>query len=319
MTNSIPINAWIDAVDREYLSTFISDGGSTVKFVVTSEDRRTDLRTMLRTRSDQYNFRFVEVEAAACRAYMPQDIFFALAKQIDWRLTARRTILRLLDDAQYRIDNVNADHTTNIINELAEANGLEPGSVMRELRPILQEKVFKNPYIVRAFRIAMSHICIMEREVDSQQDYRGQPLLDWLTGENLRIGNVRGFDINTVINRATARYMIESALYWIRFAGYSGTVLFLDNSRVTLPHNPRDGKRYYTKAMAMDHYELLREFIDDIGRLSGLFLVVATDYEFINDDSLRGWSIYSALRTRVMDDVRDKNAVNPVSALVRLS
>ena len=89
--------------------------------------------------------------------------------------------------------------------------------------------------------------------------------------------------------------MIESVLHWIRFAGYPGTVLFLDNARVTIARNPQDGNKYYTRSMTMDHYELLREFIDDIASLSGLFLVVATDFEFVNDDSVRGWNIYSAI------------------------
>ena len=77
--------------------------------------------------------------------------------------------------------------------------------------------------------------------------------------------------------------------------------------------------RYYTRAMTMDHYELLREFIDDVDRLSGSLLVTLTDYTFVDEQSARGWAIYPALRTRVMDDVRDRNIANPVAALVRLS
>ena len=75
------------------------------------------------------------------------------------------------------------------------------------------------------------------------------------------------------------------------------------------------------RAMTLDHYEVLREFIDGTDRLAGVLLAVATGYEFLNDDPVRGrgWGIYSALRTRIMDDVRDRNVVNPVSSLVRIS
>lgn len=109
----------------------------------------------------------------------------------------------------------------------------------------------------------------------------------------------------------------ESVLYWIRDAGHSGTVVLLDNRRVTLARNPRDGVRYYTRAMAMDHYELLREFVDDVDRLAGTLMLVATDEGFL--DGPRSFDIYEALKTRVMDDVRDRNLVNPVASLVRLS
>ena len=324
MTNSIAVNEWVDVIDQEYLSNFVNYGGSSVKITVASENTRTELRGELRSLSRQRNFQFIELEASQCRVYMPQDIFFVLARRMDWRSLARRVILRLLANESYIVDGIDTDQfSVNFIDQLAKANNLGASFMLTELRPILEARVFKNPNMVGAFRIAMTHLCRMETQyssgASSQDEYRGQPLLDWLTGENLRIGNVRDFQINTIINRSTARYMIESALYWIRLAGYSGTVMFLDNARVTIARNPQDGKKYYTKAMTMDHYELLREFIDDISSLSGLLLVVATDFEFVNDESTRGWGIYSALRTRVMDDVRDRNTVNPVSSLVRIS
>jgi len=323
MTDSIQVADWIDVVDREYLSEFVNYGGSSVKFTVASENTRNDLCKALGTLSKQRNFQFVELEATQCRVYMPQDIFFVIAKQMDWRSLARRVILRLLENESYTVDGIQTDQlSANIIEQVAENNNLGAQFVLSELRPILEQNVFRNANMVGAFRIAMTHLCRMETQSvssASQDEYRGQPLLDWITGDNPRIGNVRDFQINTIINRNTARYMIESALYWIRLAGYSGTVVHLDNARVTVTRNPQDGKKYYTKAMTMDHYELLREFIDDIANLSGLFLVVSTDFEFVNDDSMRGWNIYSALRTRIMDDVRDKNIVNPVSSLVRIS
>ena len=143
-----------------------------------------------------------------------------------------------------------------------------------------------------------------------------------LTGDNPRISNVRPFSIYTSINRATARYFIESALYWIRYVGCAGTVMLLDNARVTLARNPRDGRRYYTRPMAMDHYELLREFIDGVDRLAGTLLIVVANSDFDDDTNerrSRGFGIYQALRTRVMNDVHDKNRPNPVASLVRLS
>jgi len=168
--------------------------------------------------------------------------------------------------------------------------------------------------MARDFKVAMTHLCA---SLDSGES--DQPLLDWLTGDNPRISNVRPFSIRTSINRTTARHFIESALYWARHAGVAGTAVLLENSRVTVARNPRDGKRYYTRPMTIDHYELLREFIDDVDRLASTLLVVVTNYDFIDEQAARGWRIYSALQTRIMDDVRDRNLVHPVAALVRLA
>jgi hypothetical protein len=174
--------------------------------------------------------------------------------------------------------------------------------------------------MARDFRVAMSHLCLAEDIGFNDDAYVGQPLIDWLTGANARIGNVKHFAVHTPVNRTTARHLMESAFYWIRYAGYGGVVIFLDNTRVTLPRRPQDGSRYYTKAMVIDHYELLRELIDSADRLSGALVVVAANPDFLDEDTRsRGFGSYEALMTRVMNDVRDRNQANPMASLVRLS
>lgn len=318
MPNPILLNDWLDAMDAEYLTTFIREGGASVKFVVASEDRRGELAASLQERLARTNYALVELDAARMPAHMPQEIFFAMARQLDWRLLARRAVLRLAAARNYRIDGVDPA-SSNVFDAVARANGLEAQSVVQEMRPEIQDRVAKDYRMPRDFRTAMSHLCLNE-DNRGGDGYAGQALLGWLTGP-VPIRNVRQFSIHTPINRTTARYFIEAALYWIRFAGCAGTVILFDNSRVTLAKNPKDGLRYYTRAMAIDHYELLREFIDGVDRLTSTLMVVAASQEFLDEDprSPRGYGIYQAFRTRVMDDVRDRNLVNPVASLVRIA
>ena len=321
MSNTLPVRDWLKFVDEEYLSTFIKDGGASVKFAVATDDLKPDLYEAVKERCRKLNYVFADLNADNMRAYMPQDIFFGLASQIDWRLLARRLVLSLASENGYVTDGADLVHNGNLIDAIAAANDLDSPFVRLSMNRAIQDSVYRNQNMVRDFRVCMTQLCLMNGDIGTQGDYSDQPLIDWLTGANTRIGNVRPFAIRTSINRTTARYFIESALYWVRHVGNSGTVILLDNSRVTLTRRPRppDGKRYYTKAMTMEHYELMREFIDDVDRLSGTLLVVVTNYEFTDEQSARGWSIYSALRTRVMDDVRDLNLVNPAASLVRLS
>ena len=321
MPNTIPIQDWLKFVDEEYLSTFIRDGGASVKFAVTPDELKADLYENMRARCQEANYVFIELDAATMRAYMPQDIFFGLASQIDWRLLARRLVLKLASESGYVTEEDDLSGTGNLIDAIAVANGLDSQFVRLTMNRAIQDRIYRNQNMARDFRVCMTQLCLMNGDSVTPGQYADQPLLDWLTGVNTRISNVRPFAIRTSINRTTARYFIESALYWIRYAGLSGTVILLDNSRVTLARRPTppDGKRYYTKAMTMEHYELMREFIDEVDRLSGTLLMVVTNYEFTDEQSARGWGIYSALRTRVMDDVRDLNLVNPAASLVRLS
>ncbi len=321
MNNRIPLEDWLAVIDREYLSTFIGNGGAAVKFAVADDDRRAVLREALKSHGESHGYLFVGLDAATCRAYMPQDLFFGVARQVDWRFLARRVILGFLAEEGFAIEGIEAKDPDAVETAIAgNASGRDYARGV--LRPYLENRIFRNADLAKAFRIAMLHLCRFELQQAAGTDgYAGQALLDWLTGEDSRIGQLRDFQIRTRIDRTTARYFLESACHWMRQAGHAGTIVYLDNDRVTVGRNPRDGLRYYTRAMTLDHYEVLREFIDGTDRLAGVLLAVATGYEFLNDDPVkgRGWGIYSALRTRIMDDVRDRNVVNPVSSLVRIS
>lgn len=319
MPDTIPLDNWLRYAHQEYLTTFIRDGGAAVKFVVTPDDRRADLAAALREQYRDLDYLFVTLDAAEMRAHMPQDVFFGLARQIDWRLLARRYILQMAPKVGYRVAGIDPGRPGNIYQAIAQANNLDVESVFTGITPEIGRTVSKNVEMTRDFRVSMTQLCRVE-EVPDGAEYTGQPLLEWLTGANTRISNVRPFFVFTGINRSTARHFMESALYWVRETGHTGTVILLDNARVTLSPNPKDGRRYYTRAMAMEHYELLREFVDSADRLTGTFLVVSTATEFLDDNAQsKGYGVYPALRTRVMDDVRDKNLVNPVASLVRLT
>lgn len=319
--NTLPVADWLRFIGDEYLNTFIREGGAAVKFVIPPAEQKGYLSAAFKQCCRELGYLFIALDAARSdtRVYMPQDLFFRLAEQVDWRVLARRAILRLAETSGLAVAGINPTAAANIYGAIAAANGIETNSAYRDLRPLLEREVAKNAGMAKDFRVAMTQLCVYEN-VDHPKDYAAEPILNWLKIPK-RTG-VNYFSIYTPINRTTARYFIESALYWIRWAGRSGTALLLDNSRVTINRNPRDGRRYYSRAMTVEHYELLREFIDGVDRLTSALLVVASSPEFLDEDAgsrARGYGIYPALRTRVMDDVRDRNRVNPAASLVRLS
>ena len=317
MDNAIPLHEWRRHLSGEYLSSFVRDGGAAVKFAVTSAADRPALRSAMQTECRELDFLFIELNAAHARAHMPQAIFFELARQLDWRRLARKRILRLAEAADYDVDGIGADGTVDVFQAIADLQGIDAKFVLREMRKPMEDSIATNRDLARDFRVAMTHLCLHEHTREGE--YGAGPLLDWLTGDDTRVSNVRPFDVFTRIDRTSARHFIESSLRWVRDAGHAGTVILLDNTRVLVSRNPKDGHRYYTKTMVMDHYELLREFIDGVDRLAGTLLLIVTDEEFLDLDSKRGFGIYPALQTRVMDDVRDRNLVNPVATLVRVA
>lgn len=317
---TMPVKEWVDFLGSEYLASFIKDGGASVKFAVAADEARQNLLAALAAQSRNLGAAFVKINAVDTRVHMPQDIFFAISRQVNWRLAARRVILQLASNKDYDTSEVDPAAPDNIYRAIGETNSLDRASILRDLRVEIRNKVTLNRSMSRDFRVAMTHLCLAEDTGNG--GYIGQPLLEWLTGENRRISNVRHFQVRTPVNRTTARHFMESLLYWICYAGYAGSVIFLDNARVTLANRPADRSRFYSRLMVMDHYELLRELIDSVDRLSATLVVVAAGPDFLDESSApgaRGFGIYPALMTRVMNDVRDKNLVNPMASLVQLS
>ena len=318
MENTIAFDSWLKLLDSEYLTSFIRKGGASIKFVVTPEGEQLRVCRSLTKHCANAGYVSVELNAVDSRVHMPQDIFWGIAKQVDWRELARRVVLRLASGASLEIESIDPGASANIFESIGMMNEIPAQSVLRELRPRIENNIARNDQMAKDFRVAMAQLCLTENTRD--MEYHGQPLLDWLTGVQSRVGYVRQFYIYTSINRMTARHFIESALFWFQFAGYEGTVILLDNSRVTITRKPADGLRFYTKAMVVDHYELLREFVDTTDQLTGTLLIVVTSNEFLDEtQAARGFGIYPALMTRVMDDIRDKNMVNPIASLIRLS
>ena len=320
MTNSMPIQEWLDVIREEYLDGFVKDGGSSIKFAVPEgEDLARVLEGAFKSMGSKLGYQVVSVDSGETRVHMSQDIFFRIAQQIDWRLLARRVVLQLSQDSGYLTDTIDPETESPILEAVSIANSVDQNMIALELRRRLSQSVAQNRNMSRDFRSAMTHLCLTEIG-GAGQNQQAIPLIEWLTGGSRRVSSVRAYSIYNSIVRTNARHFVESLLYWVRFVGYSGTVVILSNSRVTLRQNPRDGRRFYSRSAVMDHYELLRELIDSTDRLEGLFLVVLSNGEFLSDDPRgKGLPIYQALMGRIFDEVRDRSQANPMSTLVRLA
>ena len=325
MTNTLSLQEWLRVIKEEYLEGFVSDGGSSLKFVVPA---RQDLASLLGDRivadAGDQDYLVVSVDAGETRVHMLQEVFFRIAEQIDWRQMARRVVLRLAGEAGYSTGAVDLNADTPILEAISAAssvgdNPVDESLIRMELRNPLFESVTRNSSMSRDFRVAMTQLCLTEMG-GAGQNQEAVPLIEWLTGVNRRVSSVRRYEIYNSIVRTNARHFLESLLYWVRFVGYSGTCVILDDSRVALRSNPRDGLRFYSRSAVMDHYELVRELIDSTDRLEGLLLVVLAGEEFLDEDvRSKGFSIYQALRNRIADEVRSRTQGNPMATLVRLS
>jgi hypothetical protein len=100
-----------------------------------------------------------------------------------------------------------------------------------------------------------------------------------------------------------------------------GLILDLDIGRLLVSRRPPVDEReglYYSKAMVIDAYEVLRQLVDATDDLAATLVAVVAPLDFVTDET-RGLTSYTALQLRVADEVRDRRRVNPFAALVRLN
>ncbi len=316
MTATIRPADWIRFVEREYLESFIRDGGSTVKFAVPLDaSTRAGFLDGVGSIASRLGYLVVRIQSAETKAHMVQELFFRTAQQVPWAKLCHHVIARIASDAGYTwVDKEQGP----LYRHLAEVNSVEPQMLLMDLKQAIWKKVFKQSGLSKDFRMAMTHLCYAELAGGQDGATTTRVLTEWLNGRNKAIGAVKPFQIFCGINRANARHFYESLTNWVRYAGLPGLVVLLDAERLSVARNPHDNGLFYSKAAVLDAYEVLRQFIDSGGRWNGFFLTVVPGPAFLEDPA-RGIGAYEALKFRVFDEVRDKSLVNPLASLVRVA
>ena len=146
----------------DYLSSFVRDGGAAVKFAVGADAAALDrLERDLKHSSERLGFTGVRVAAAQTRISMIQQVFFAVAAQIDWSALADRVNAALASEP-YLV----ADGPLTIAT-LAARNEVDPNIVRRELQKRLTVSVIRNYTLAKDFRVAMAQLCLAQLEDDA--------------------------------------------------------------------------------------------------------------------------------------------------------
>jgi hypothetical protein len=316
VTPSIGLSKWFGFIDEEYLRGFVRDGGSAIKFAVPLDDAfRAEIFDGLSGLATQAGYAVVKISAAETKIHLMDEIFFRTAEQVPWQILSRRFIAKLAADAGYEW---NEDGDGPLYARLAGKNLVDPQMLLLDLKKAIGNKVLKEPALSRDFRVAMTQLCIAELSGGQDGLAAVKILTDWLTGHNRAVSAVKPYHIFRKITRSTARFFFESMVRWTRLTAYPGIVVLLDVQRLMLARKPLDPGLFYSKAAVLDAYELLRQFIDGADNLEGFFMVVVPDFDFLEDPN-RGIGAYEALKFRVFDEIHDRNLVNPMASLGRIT
>lgn len=313
----IPVDEYAEFLDREYLASYVAEGGAAVKFVVAADDA--DARAVseaIRARAGAAGYQTAAVDAAAARIHMIDQVFFEVARQVDWDAVAASAVR----EAWAAIAHPVAEGGELTVDAVAAHHGVEAGELTRDVNRELQRRIYKDYAMVQEFRIAMLRLCQFQLATGQVTEAEHTAVLDWLRGDLRRITLLRSALIFRRIGRHNARQMVFSLAHWLAVNAKAGLVLELDIRRLAVARRPPPDERqgvYYTKAALLDAYELLRQLVDNTDEAAHCCVVVVAAPEFLTDTN-RGLDAYQALKLRIYDEVRDVRRDNPYSSLIRL-
>ena len=315
MSDSLPVSEYGDFLKREYLSSFVAEGGAAVKVAIVPSSREAELLAGDVTgAATNLGYTCVHIDAALVRTSLVQQVFFAVARAVDWRKAAR-AIVRDAVETQFHV----AIEGQPTLEAIGQATHLDVPLVRQAMLRGLQDSVYRNYRLAKDFRIAMWSYCIAELESDASADQSRQALNEWLCGDLRLISAVKDKGIFQKIGRHNARVMVASTARWLRQAGGKGLLIVMDIGQLSNP-TKRDGADtlHYAPTHVMDTYEVLRQFIDATDEMEGMMLLITAPQSLL-DDERRGFPAYKALQNRIWDDVRDSSRQNPYAPMVRLS
>lgn len=315
----IDIDAYAEFLDGEYLGPYVKGGGAAVKFVVAPDDSTAEaFSTSLRDRAGSGGYLAVRVDAAVTRVHMMDQVFFEVARRVDWDGLAVVAVRAALAAAAYPVPEGSDDVSVDAV---AAHHSVDAGELSRDVNRLLQQRVYRDYGMVQEFRVAMLRLCQAQLRTGQVTEAEHAAVLDWLAGELRQISLLRSAMIFRRIGRHNARQMLFSLSHWLSTNAMAGLVLELDVRRLGFARRPRPEERsglYYTRAALLDAYELFRQLVDNTDELSHCCVLVVAGPELLTDGN-RGLDAYQALKLRIHDEVRDRNRDNPYSSLVRLA
>ena len=313
----IGVDDYAEFLATEYLDSYVAGGGAAVKFVVAGDAADADrFSQIVRERAARLEYATVRVDAVNTRIHMMDQLFFAVAAQVDWEALAARRVRA----AYAAIAHAVPDGADVSVEAVAAHHRVDPGELTRDINRHLQRTVFHDYAMVQEFRIAMLRLCQAQLRTGQVTEAEHAAVVDWLRGELRQISVLRSAMIFRRIGRHNARQLLFSLAHWLAVNGRAGLLIELDVRRFGFARRPQVDERhglYYTKAALLDGYELLRQLVDNTDELAHCCVVVVAAPEFTSDTT-RGVDAYQALKLRIHDDVRDRNRDNPYASLIRL-
>ncbi len=151
----VPLTEWLDLISREYVSDFVPGGGAAVKIAVAAPERGADILNQVAQTAAAQNLVVARVDASQTRVHMIDQIFFAVARQIDWDALAVHWLRSRFAAQGYALP----ENGLPSLDDCAASRGLRAADVLAETQRWIANDLLKDARFNKEFRIAMAMLC----------------------------------------------------------------------------------------------------------------------------------------------------------------
>lgn len=311
---SVTLAEWTALLEKEYLSDFVRSGGAAVKIGLAPAERAPLIHDSLRQAAARQDSLLVHVNAAQTKVHQIEQIFFAVAQQIDWDGLAENWLRAKFVSSGF---DLKPEQSLRDIEGIADARDVQASGVRSQVERWIEYDIIRDYRMSKEFRIAIAMLCQSAINPQNVSPSDADVIRQWLRGEKASLTALKRLQIFQRIARHNARLQLNSLAIWLHKAGYGSMTLLLDTVHVMADVPAGTVPIRYTRASTLDFYEVLRQFIDDTDETEYLLVAVTSTPQML-DHPKKSVDNYTALKMRTSDEVRDRNRSNPLNALVRL-
>lgn len=292
------IEPYIDVIDKEYLATYIRDGGSAFKLVVgVYGGGKTHFLYTVRDLAWKHDYvvSYVSLSAGESPFHKLDKVYAAIVRGLQPPLTPDELLTPFESGMRAFLLRWHAKQQEELSKQ-----GFQNEDLHYELNSFADtlagtDSISFSNAIKSAFRSLTD-----ARDKDFDQ------ICQWLSGEGGITKDLQLFGISEKIDKSTASTMLRSLVQWIGYIGFSGMVILLDEAEQVPSLSSKQRELLLSN---------LREIIDECAHTH--FPKVMIFYAVPDENFLEGKTqIYEALRQRLSTVFEDE--VNPTGVKIQL-
>ncbi|MDD2228406.1 MAG: DUF2791 family P-loop domain-containing protein [Candidatus Cloacimonetes bacterium] len=304
-------NEWLELMKNYCLNQVIAAGGSKVKILYGGKATgKSHFLQALKVHAAREGFFAIDLDISQISFHLTDSVAFykAVVAQVDLEKLEETLSSKILDKLGYNLQDFTSFGGA-LMDYLCEREQSNPEQAKKDIRTCVHS-IVNSLELEFSFRKFM-HM-FMEAVVEKDKDFMAIAR-DWIRGEKIASPYKRSSMLHETLAKHNARSWLYSLVEILKFMGYKGVIILLDQFEAILPKS--EAVVHYTPMRRNDVYELIRQLIDDMDFFPNTLIVISGSREIFEDEK-HGLASYHALWMRIQPGFEQLQNLNVYSDLI---